>query len=565
MSRSTSARAVQHDSGLFREIFRLLRPFWPVTLFATAAGTLSGLATAWLLATINDGLHAAGGVTTGLLLRFAGLCALVVSGSAVAGVGNSIIGQKIIAALRKDISARVLRAPVSLIERHRAHKILAVLMGDVDTVSAFTFNFSGYAVAFAIAIGSFLYLLVLSPAVFVLTVAAIALGVAINLYSRRGWRKDYEGVRDAQDDLQKQYRAITEGAKELRLNSERRARVHGLLLAGAADRIADFKIHAMRQFWIADAIGVAIFFVVIGLLLAVQHRFGIDSAVISGAVLVLLYVKGPVDTVVSALPALSQAQVAFKRIAVLTADFREPDVALQAASKTAALMAESIALRDACYTFAEEAGGTGFTLGPIDLTIHRGECLFVVGENGSGKTTLIKLLLGLYIPTSGMLLLDGEPVTPERLDDYRQMFSAVFSDYYLFDDLLTSDPALAERANSYLDRLEIAHRVRVENGTFTTTDLSTGQRKRLALVHAYLEQRPIMMFDEWAADQDPTFRRIFYTELLPDLKRQGKTLIVVSHDDRYFDAADRIIRLEGGRIAEDRVATPNLAAASGAS
>ena len=126
------------------------------------------------------------------------------------------------------------------------------------------------------------------------------------------------------------------------------------------------------------------------------------------------------------------------------------------------------------------------------------------------------------------------------------MFTTIFADYYLFDDVVQGDTHIPEDANKYLQRLEIAHKVSVEDGEFTTTDLSTGQRKRLALVNAWLEERPVLVFDEWAADQDPTFRRIFYTELLPDLKRLGKTIIVISHDDRYFDVADRIVRLEGG-------------------
>ncbi len=425
-----------------------------------------------------------------------------------------------------------------------------MLTGDVDTVNAFTFNFSGYAISFAITLGSFLYLLMLSPGVFLLSVAAISLGVGIGMQAKRGWSRDYEAVRDAQDDLQKQYRAITEGAKELRLNHERSARVHGLLLSGAADRIADLKTLAMRRFWLADAVGAAIFFVVIGLLLAVQHRLGLDTAVISGAVLVLLYVKGPIDRLVSCLPVLGQARVAFRRIAALTTDFPETDATLP--GEGAALGAvRSIELRDTRYAFPAKGDDAPFVLGPIDLTIRQSEVLFIVGENGSGKTTLIKLLLGLYTPSSGLLLFNGTPVGEAQRGAYRQLFSAVFSDYFLFDDLLTRDSTVAAQASDYLERLEIAHKVRLQDGAFTTTDLSTGQRKRLALVHAYLEQRPIMMFDEWAADQDPTFRRVFYTELLPDLKRQGKTLIVISHDDCYFDATDRLIRLQDGRIVAD--------------
>ncbi len=558
----SSDRSGKTDHVL-QEALRLLRPFWPIMLFSTVMGALGGLATAWLLATINMSLHSGNGITASLLVRFVGLCILSVCGGAIAGIGNSIIGQKVVAALRKDISARILLASIASIERQRTYRLLAVLTNDVDTVSAFTFNFAGYAVSFAIVLGSFAYLLILSPPVFLLVFAAAALGVAINFYARRGWLRDYEGVRAATDDLQKQYRALTEGAKELRLNRERRVQVHRLLLSGAVDRIADLKIRAMRLFWIADAAGSAIFFIVIGFLLLVQHSLGHGPSVVSGTALVLLYVKGPIEQIANGLPALSQAQISFRRIAALSADFIEHENAFHDESRRTALLGHAIALKDVSYRFASADNTPGFVLGPLNLTVQRGETVFIVGENGSGKTTLIKLLLGLYSPSEGQVLLDEEPVAPDRLDDYRQLFSAVFSDYFLFDDLLADDPALARRANGYLERLEILDKVRVEGGKFSTTDLSAGQRKRLALVHAYLEQRPVMMFDEWAADQDPTFRRVFYRELLPDLKRQGKTLIVVSHDDRYFDAADRIIRLEAGKIVEERVAVSAMTSTAG--
>jgi len=124
---------------------------------------------------------------------------------------------------------------------------------------------------------------------------------------------------------------------------------------------------------------------------------------------------------------------------------------------------------------------------------------------------------------------------------------------------------MALLAEKYLDRLEISHKVSIEGGAFSTIDLSAGQRKRLALVQAYLENRPVMVFDEWAAEQDPTFRRVFYTEILPDLKRQGKTLIVISHDDRYFHLADRRITLRGGRVADEIGRAPEALLAIGAS
>ncbi|WP_412066549.1 cyclic peptide export ABC transporter [Rhizobium sp. SYY.PMSO] len=538
---------------IFGVVLGLLRPFWPVVTFATVIGILGGLATAWLLATINAGLHDGDGVTFSLLARFAGLCVLSVAGTAVSGALNSIFGQKIIAALRKDISARILRAPMAALEAHRSWRLMSVLTGDVDTVSAFTFNFSSYAIALAIIIGSLAYLLSLSTVVFLMAVVSLALGIVINMISQRIWIRDYQEVRVAQDELHKQYRAITDGAKELKISRPRRERVFGVLLSGAADRIAALKSRAMRLHWTADAAGSAVFFVMIGLLLAGRNQLGIDSTVISGAIIVLLYVKGPVEQIAGALPVFDQARISFARIAALSAelDQHEPNIPLSAAAEVNATVPaiQSIELRGVTYAFSAKGDIAPFVLGPIDFTIRAGELLFIVGENGSGKTTLIKLLLGLYMPQQGLLLHDGMVVKPEDRDRYRQLFSTIFSDYYLFDDLVYG--TLPEAAGPHLQRLGIAHKVKLDGDRFTTTDLSTGQRKRLALVQAWLEQRPVIVTDEWAADQDPDFRRVFYEELLPELKAMGRTLIVISHDDRYFHVADRIVRMADGRIVED--------------
>ncbi|MFT4065556.1 cyclic peptide export ABC transporter [Paraburkholderia sp.] len=538
-------------TGFGKELLWLLGPLWPVALLSTAAGVVGGLCTAWLLAVINDGLHAAGVISTKAIVTYAALCVVTLSCNAVAGIVNSMIGQKVVAALRKDISARIVCAPVDAIERYRIHRLLSTLNSDVETISAFTFNFPSYAVALAVTIGCVVYMIGLSPVLFVVAAVAIVAGALINQYALSQWQRHYKGVRAAQDELQKQYRAITEGAKELRINRDRRFNVYGVLLSGAADQVADLKIRAMRLFYGANATGAMLFFIVIGLILLCQQRLGVPGGVVSGFVIVLLYVRGPVETLVGGLPLWSQASVSFQRVGELSAQFTNRETRLLDNAVPRPLPeVRSIELAGATWAFTQSEGQAPFRMGPLDLKIEGGETLFVIGENGSGKTTLIKLLLGLYVPDRGEILLNGEPVGADARDDYRQLFSAVFSDYYLFDDLVVRDPALLARAGTYLEQLEIAHKVQIADGAFSTIDLSTGQRKRLALIHAMLEQRPIMMFDEWAADQDPTFRRVFYTEFLPELKRQGKTLIVVSHDDRYFNVADRVIRLEGGRIVQ---------------
>jgi putative ATP-binding cassette transporter len=213
-----------------------------------------------------------------------------------------------------------------------------------------------------------------------------------------------------------------------------------------------------------------------------------------------------------------------------------------------------VELVDVTHTYHREGEPGGFMLGPINLTLEPGELLFITGGNGSGKTTLAKLLLSLYIPEEGEIYLDGKVVTNETREKYRQLFSVVFSDFHLFESLFGLDSIyLDANARKYLAQLQLDHKVKVEDGVLSTVDLSQGQRKRLALLTAYLEDRPIYLFDEWAADQDPLFKEIFYHQLLPELKARGKALIVISHDDRYYHVADRVIKLDSGKLQPGEV------------
>ncbi len=185
-----------------------------------------------------------------------------------------------------------------------------------------------------------------------------------------------------------------------------------------------------------------------------------------------------------------------------------------------------------------------------------GQITFIVGGNGSGKSTLAKLLTGLYLPETGSVTLNGEKIGHDNIEWFRQNCSAIFTDFHLFEDYLGFDrPGLDDEVRRYLAELQLAHKVTVHDGRLSTVALSQGQRKRLALLTALLEDRPIYLFDEWAADQEPRFREVFYTEILPGLARRGKTVIVITHDDRYFHCADQIVKLDFGQIADAKIAT----------
>ncbi|AGL85914.1 MULTISPECIES: cyclic peptide export ABC transporter [Pseudomonas] len=537
--------------GAFNGLLALLRPFRTIVVISVALGMAGGLAITLLLATINNALHSATGMTQGVVLTFAALCVLALVSSIVSDIGTNYVGQRIIAALRKDLGEKVLSAPITQIERYRSHRLIPVLTHDVDTISDFSFAFTPLAIATTVTLGCLGYLAYLSVPMFLMMVVAIIIGTSVQLVAGGKGIKGFDEARDHEDELQRYYNAIASGAKELRIHRPRRFRMNTQRIQKTADRISDIQVRSVNIYILAKSFGSMLFFVVIGLALAMQAYYpNPDPAVITGFVLVLLYMKGPLEHVVGYLPIVGKAKIAFARISELSERFSSPEPhLLMDDSEAPQAVVHSLELREVRYSPPPVEGSEPFHLGPINLNIKQGDIVFIVGENGCGKTTLIKLLLGLYQPQSGEIRLNGEAVTDRARDDYRQLFTTVFADYYLFDDLVQGNAGKSlDVATQYLNRLEIAHKVSVKDGAFTTTDLSTGQRKRLALVNAWLEERPVLVFDEWAADQDPAFRRIFYTELLPDLKRLGKTIIVISHDDRYFDIADQLVRMKAGRV-----------------
>ena len=539
--------------GAVSELFGLLKPFWPLVTLSIALGMIGGLSVTALLATINTALHSQSGLTQNVVLLFAGLCLLALTSSIFSDIGTNYVGQHIIAKLRRELGEKVLAAPIDQIERYRSHRLIPVLTHDVDTISDFAFAFAPLAISLTVTLGCLGYLAMLSWPMFLMMLVAIVIGTAVQFIARSRGMQGFESAREAEDELQKNYSAIAEGAKELRIHRPRRQRMFVKGIQDTANRICATQVRSINTFVVAKAFGSMLFFVVIGLALAMQTFWPSgDQTVMSGFVLVLLYMKGPLELLIGTLPIVSKAQIAFRRIAELSKQFSSPEPHLLLSDSGAAAPAvRTLELNNVSYTFPRVEGFEPFHLGPVNLRIQEGDITFIVGENGCGKTTLIKLLLGLYAPQKGSIELNGQLIEAANRDDYRQLFTTIFADYYLFDDVIQGDKPIPADADRYLKRLEIGHKVTITDGVFSTTDLSTGQRKRLALVNAWLEERPVLVFDEWAADQDPTFRRIFYTELLPDLKRLGKTIIVISHDDRYFNVADQIVRMEAGRVATE--------------
>ena len=262
-----------------------------------------------------------------------------------------------------------------------------------------------------------------------------------------------------------------------------------------------------------------------------------------------MFLIGPLFGLVASIPQFAVANVAANSLHDL--DVRLDQVSGSVPSRSASDTRTgfvSVSMQGVSFTY--DANGQSFTTGPINFQLSPGEVVFITGSNGSGKTTFFKLLTSLYQPQGGLIKLDDKAVWPGQVAGYRSLFAAVFSDFYLLQRTL--DPALFADpwARSWLDRLQLTAKLESTQGRLVTQGLSTGQKKRLALFLALMEKRPILLLDEWAADQDPQFRRYFYDELLPALRGEGKTVVAVTHDEMYFDRADRRLHLSGGLLTE---------------
>jgi putative ATP-binding cassette transporter len=534
-------------------ILFLMRSSWRMVAIATFTGFLSGGASAGLIALISFALGRGGGDLIPVAWAFLGLTLLSLLTSVISQMMLIQLSQQAIFQLRLNLSRQILGSELAHLEKLGAGRLMATLTDDIQAVADAVRMIPFFCIDLAIVGGCLVYITWLSWQVFLAVCLITAIALSSCLWLLRRGDQLLSQAREKQDDLFNHFRTVTEGTKELKLNYWRRQAFLREDLQQTAATYRRYNVGGLMMFAFTSSWGKLIFFFAVGFVLfALPHLMTLNPVTLSSYVLTFTYLMLPMDRVTNQLPNLSRANIALKKIESL-------GLALNKRAEAAAVPSEvnrhwkTLALKGVSYTYRSGQDDAEFVLGPLDLTFHPGELVFIVGGNGSGKSTLAKLITGLYVPESGEVLLDGDRIDRHNREWYRQFFSVVFADFYLFDRLLgmeTDD--LDQQAQEYLKRLRLDQKVTVTEGRLSTTALSQGQRKRLTLLTALLEDRPIYLFDEWAADQDPSFRDLFYTQFLPQLQQQGKTVLVISHDDRYFHVCDRLIKLDYGQIEYDR-------------
>jgi putative pyoverdin transport system ATP-binding/permease protein len=539
------------------KLFFWLLQYSPAAMWtAVIAGGVSGATSAAMLATLNSAVNAEDDSFSRSSLGWLFL-ALLIAAPATRVISAYLIGrfgQTAIHEIRMRISRGILAMPLIDLERQGPERLLVVLTDDLGAISEALTIIPIIFMNASVVIGCLVFLGWLSPVLLATFLVLIAIGIGGYQTPFRWSMRWLRSARQEVASLFLHFRGLLEGNKELKLN-HRRQESFLTSLEGSSRTVRGYNLKAIVALSGASSWGQALAFALVGgLVFMPPPGIALSRAIVSSYVLMLLYMVGPIQAVLNSLPALGRANVALRNVVAL-------GVSLSTPSRDATAVAEErqptnwrlLRLIDVCHTYPGEEAGLRFHTGPLNLTIRPGEIIFLTGGNGSGKSTLAKIIVGLYLPDRGEVLLDDVALGPDTQAQHRSRFTAIFSDYFLFERLFGFEgPDLDARARGYLAQLGLERKVDVERGVLSTTRLSHGQRSRLALLMAYLEDREIYLFDEWASDQDAQFREIFYRQLLPQLKLRSKTVIVVSHDQHYFDIADRIINMIDGQIASDR-------------
>lgn len=519
-------------------------------LFLTA---LSGLSSAGVLAIINLAAKNVTGssINMSYLLMFAATVGIFITSQKFILTTGIMIIEDILNNIRIRLSDKIRRTDLLNIEQIGKAEIYNRLTQECTLISQMAPYIINSLQSAIMLIFVFGYIAIISLLAAVLLIILILVGVLVFHKNNLKVYSDLEATNKAEIKFFVTITDILDGLKEIKLNRKK----GNDLFSHYQDisvRLKDLKISTGYKFSENMVFSQAFIYIILGAIVFVLPKLKPDLAgQIVSTTTAMLFAIGPLTSIVSMLPVFGKVDIAIKNIYGLESELDQqlnPDEVQPINGDNRFKDFNKIQFSDLYFEYNNGGNRDNFSVGPISLEISRGEVLFIIGGNGSGKTTFLKSLTMLYKPKTGSIFVDGKLIDSSNYLEYRELYSAIFYDFHLFDKLYGQENTDPAKINELIKQMQLQNKTEFRDNGFTKLDLSTGQRKRLALIVAFLENRPIYIFDEWAADQDPQFKKYFYDDLLKKLKEEGKTVIAVSHDDRYFHLADRIIKMEFGKI-----------------
>lgn len=519
-------------------------------LLMFALTILSGLCGIGILAFINAYLLKSNeGMLQGIMWQFALLLLAYLIITTASQIQLSKLGHQFVFEMRTQLLKRIMDSQETQIQLTGKPKLLASLSNDIRSISMAFTRLPELVQGVLFTIACSLYLIWLSPKLFMVTALVLLLMVLGSNFVVKRVFQSFRKMRGYEDELYTHYETSLDGHKELTLNRYRAERFYHEEFSTTAEQnrywaVRADSLHALAINWgntsMLAAVGIIFY-------LSVYHQWAnlTDAATVT---MTVLFMRSPLSQAIGAFPMLMNSQVALNALKNLgLIDYKDGFHS----NHTLPNNWQHIRLENITYTYPEQ-GGQKFALQPVSLTLNRNETVFLIGSNGSGKSTLSMILAGLYLPSSGKIFVDNIEITDNNRDAYRRLFASVFTDFHLFEQLIgdmNANPS-EQMITHWLNQLQLSEKVKIEQNRILNSKLSQGQKKRLGLLTAALENRSMLILDEWAADQDPQFRRVFYENLLPLLKQQGYTVFAISHDDKYFHHAERILSMKNGQLSE---------------
>ncbi|MFY0631976.1 MAG: cyclic peptide export ABC transporter [Flavobacteriaceae bacterium] len=450
--------------------------------------------------------------------------------------------------IRKNIVKDILKAPQHMVKKKR-DEIYSSLTSDVSSIVNGSLMLIELVSSIILIIACFIYMFILSWQLSLISILVISMGSILYLARIKTSDRFLNNSRSLEQEFMLNFNSIINGIKEIMVNPVIGRKISNKISI-VVDKAKDNDIKGYTGYLNTEITGRILFYLLIMFILYFSNSLLDQSISVSiSFVFVILYLLGPVAMVTALVPVINKTVISLNRLMSLKQEL-EDNVKKDPIEEEKEPIKDFNTIEFNNYSFSY--GENLFSVGPYNLKINKGDIIFLFGGNGSGKTTWLNTMLNVYRPNSGEILIDGEHLDFDSISSYKQMFSPVFSDFFLFSEFYGIDKLDPKEVEEYMELFELSDKVSVdiENKKFSTTDLSTGQRKRLALINSILEKKPLLVLDEWAADQDPIFRQKFYREIIPYLSEKGFTLILITHDDKYYGEAKRLLKMEYGAVSE---------------